>query len=257
MKRRFFVFALAMAVSLSAIALPRVIAHRGFWTYGESAQNSISSLLNAAKAGCYGSEFDVSITSDGVCVVNHDPDIEGTEIETARYTDIKDKKLKNGETLPTLRQYLEAGKSLSEPTRLILEIKPHKTKENEDRCVAEVVRLVKELSMQDRVDYISFSMNICDRLVELQPGANIAYLKSDLSPTEVKSHGINGIDYYGPIVAEHPEWIEEAHRIGMSVNVWTINADADIDRFARLNVDFITTDHPVNAMKIIQSTTQD
>ena len=245
-----------MAVYSAAIALPRVIAHRGYWMKEGSAQNSLSSLRNADSVQCYGSEFDVSVTSDGVCVVNHDADIEGVVIETASYADIKDKKLKNGEQLPTLRQYLQAGLALSNGTRLILEIKPHKTRENEDRCVAETVRLVEELGIGDRVDYISFSMNICERLAEASPKSNIAYLKSDMSPAEVKKHGFNGIDYYGPVVLQHPEWIEEAHRLGMSVNVWTINDAEAIRQFARLDVDFITTDYPEQAMEIIRSEAQ-
>ncbi len=242
-----------MAVFSAAIALPRIVAHRGFWKQEGSAQNSLSSLLNADRAGCYGSEFDVSITKDGVCVVNHDADIEGIEIESANYSDIKDKKLCNGETLPTLQRYLLAGLALGNGAKMVLEIKPHKAKENEDRCVAEVVRLVNELVMQDRVDYISFSMNVCERLSEAVPEANIAYLRSDMSPAEVRKHGINGIDYYGPALLQHPEWIEEAHSLGMNVNVWTINLDEEISRFARLGVDYITTDHPDRAMSLVGS----
>ena len=90
----------------------QVIAHRGYWKTEGSAQNSISSLQNTFKIGVYGSEFDVHITRDGEVVVFHDDDIDGIKIENANYADIKDKRLKNGERIPTLNEYLIAAKPL-------------------------------------------------------------------------------------------------------------------------------------------------
>lgn len=89
----------------------QVIAHRGYWKTEGSAQNSISSLNNTHRIGVYGSEFDVHITRDGIVVVFHDDDIDGIKIENAQYADIKDKRLANGEGIPTLKEYLEAAKA--------------------------------------------------------------------------------------------------------------------------------------------------
>ena len=75
-----FAIALSALAALSASAADhdvKVIAHRGYWTAPGSAQNSIDALAQAAKAGCYGSEFDVWMTSDSVIVVNHDGWING------------------------------------------------------------------------------------------------------------------------------------------------------------------------------------
>lgn len=102
----------------------QVIAHRGYWKTEGSAQNSISSLKNTYRIGVYGSEFDVHITRDGEVVVFHDDDIDGIKIENAQFADIKDKRLKNGETIPTLKQYLNAAKPLGN-MKMILEIKEH------------------------------------------------------------------------------------------------------------------------------------
>ena len=107
---------LLMGVILPSAAKDRakqVIAHRGYWKTEGSAQNSISSLRNTYNIGVYGSEFDVHITRDGEVVVFHDDDIDGIKIENANYTDIKDKRLKNGEPIPTLKEYLEAAKTLA------------------------------------------------------------------------------------------------------------------------------------------------
>ena len=104
MKKRLIAAMLAVGSCGILFAQTRVIAHRGYWDCEGSAQNSITALVKSAEAGVYGSEFDVSITADGVPVVNHDDDIQGHVIETSRYADIKDLKLPNGETLPTLER---------------------------------------------------------------------------------------------------------------------------------------------------------
>lgn len=238
-------------VTLSGIAQTKVIAHRGYWKCEGSAQNSIASLEKAAEAKVYGSEFDVQMTQDKEIVVNHDDSIHGLSIFDTPFAELKDLKLSNGEKLPTLDDYLTAGKKLPD-IQLILEIKPHKTKEAEDEAVKIIVDKVKKMQMEKQVEYISFSMNICEQLVELTPDSEIAYLKSDVAPKELKEKGINGIDYYIMVLAEKPEWIDEAHGLGMKVNVWTINDMNLVQKMIDRKVDYITTDYPLEVKKLTQ-----
>lgn len=227
----------------------KVVAHRGYWNCPGAAQNSIAALRNAHEVGVWASEFDVHITIDGVIVVNHDDDLHGTIIEEATYADIKDMTLANGETIPTLRQYLEAGKPLGD-LRLVLEVKAHKTAEREDRCVAACLKEVTEMGLQDRVDYISFSLHACEQLIKLDPKVRVYYLNGELSPTEVKAKGFAGIDYAGDVLMQHPEWIAQAHDLGMKVNVWTIDEVHNIERCRQGGVDYITTNKPAEALHI-------
>lgn len=238
-------------VTLSGIAQTQVIAHRGYWKCEGSAQNSIASLEKAAEAKVYGSEFDVQMTQDKEIVVNHDDSIRGLSIFDTPFAELKDLKLSNGEKLPTLDDYLTAGKKLPD-IQLILEIKPHKTKEAEDEAVKIIVDKVKKMHMEKQVEYISFSMNICEQLVELTPDSEIAYLKSDVAPKELKEKGINGIDYYIMVLAEKPEWIDEAHGLGMKVNVWTVNDMNLVQKMIDRKVDYITTDYPLEVKKLTQ-----
>ena len=115
---------LAMALTVGA---QEVICHRGYWDTDGSAQNSIRSLVKADSIGAWGSEFDVWMTADGVLVVNHDETFNDVVIETAKWKQLKNMRLENGEPLPTLDHMLECGKQLK--TRLILEMNPHTSKE--------------------------------------------------------------------------------------------------------------------------------
>lgn len=248
------IFAMAFALLLMAGGIQaetEVIAHRGYWNCDGAAMNSIAAMKNAYKAGVAGSEFDVHITTDGVVVVNHDDDIHGVVIEESKYAQIKNMKLANGETLPTLRQYLSEGKKLGN-MRLVLEIKAHKTPERENRCVAECVKEVKEAGLESRVDYISFSMHACEQVHKVDPKAPVYYLGSDVAPDAIKAKGFAGIDYYGGAFKKNPAWITEAHKLGLKVNVWTIDEVKDIQECVNSTVDYITTNKPVEAKKIAE-----
>lgn len=240
-----------VACIVSIQAQTQVIAHRGFWKTEGSAQNSIAALQKADEAKVYGSEFDVLMTVDGKIIVNHDNSIEGMVIAETPYKKLKNLTIKNGEKLPTLKKYLKKGKKLD--TQLILEIKPLPTKEMEDKATASIVKMVKRMNLEDRVEYISFSLNICEQLVKLTPTSEIAYLNGDIAPYELKKKGINGIDYHHSVLLKkHPEWVDEAHQLGMKVNVWTVNKEEMMKELIKMEVDYITTDQPLEAQKLVK-----
>jgi glycerophosphoryl diester phosphodiesterase len=230
-----------------------VIAHRGYWKTEGSAKNSISSLANAQKLDIYGSETDVHLTADGAIIVNHDDSIQGLDISSTSLQVLKTLKLSNGEALPTLDEYLTQTRK-DKNMRLIIEIKNKKDTLLEQQTVKAVVDLVRKIKMNKAVEYISFSMNACKTLLEAKAGAPIAYLAGKdgaLTPAELKKIGLSGLDYHHSVLTKHPEWIAEAHSLGLTVNVWTVNDPAVIRKLIDLGVDFITTDEPVIARKLI------
>ena len=250
MIKKTLISALALVACIIGIqAQTQVIAHRGFWKTEGSAQNSIAALEKAAEERLYGSEFDVQVTLDGKLIVNHDSKFQGFVIAETPFKELKKIKLKNGEKLPTLKKYLKAGKK--QDIQLILEIKSHKSKEVEDKMAADIVKMVKKMGLQKQVEYIAFSLNICEQLAKLTPESEIAYLNGNLSPAELKKKGINGIDYNQKVLEKHPEWVEEAHRLGMKVNVWTVNKEDMMRKFIDMKVDYITTDYPLETQKLL------
>lgn len=246
--KKLIVMAAACLMTLAAAAQTKIVAHRGYWDCAGSAQNSITSLKLADKIGCYGSEFDVHLTKDGVIVVHHDQNVGKIDIQTSTYKALKKERLRNGEKIPTLEQYLDAGKDLS--CKLVLEIKRQMVQSHEDSLVRQCVDLVKSKGLTDRIVWISFSGKACELLHQLLPDAHIQYLLGDWDPKTVKAKGLSGIDYEQKVIALHPEWIKECHDLGLVVNVWTVNDLNTINQFIKAGVDFITTNAPVEGLKL-------
>ena len=77
------------------------------------------------------------------------------------------------------------------------------------------------------------------------------YLEGDRTPAEVLEAGINGIDYHFSRFQRHPEWVKEAHDLGMSVNVWTVDSREVMLEMLELGVDQLTTNKPALARGLI------
>ena len=179
-----------MASLADLAAQTQLVTHRGYWDCEGSAENSIASLKKSKDVNAYGSELDVIITADGVPVVHHDSTIDGILIEEANYDQIKDRKLSNGEVLPTLESYLQAFKEIPD-MKLVLEVKPH-----------------KRVGMD--------------------------------------------MDYHYEVFDKNPTWIKESKDLGVKVNVWTVNDPAIMQSLVEQDVDFITTNAPLELNKILK-----
>ena len=242
--KRIFILMAALLVGLTAVAQPKIVAHRGYWRTDGSAQNSITSLQKAAAVGCYGSEFDVWLTADGVPVVFHDATIDGIRIEDTTFATLMNHRLQNGEFIPTLQQYLTEGSKI-EGCQLILEIKPHRNEVRDKRIADMCVDLVRTLGLEKKTEYISFSKVVCQRLHEITPDSKVAYLNGELAPAQIKEMGLTGIDYNEKVFVKHPEWLQEAKQLGVEVNVWTVDGEENLRHHANLEgVDLITTNDP-------------
>lgn len=234
---------------------PDICAHRGFWhcEAAQDAENSIASLRLAQENGLWGSEMDIHLSADGVVVVNHDHIFHGLVIAEHSYEELAAAgKLKNGESLPTFEEYAAQGK-LS-PCVLVVELKPQPTREGADKLLDNTVRILKEAEIFDpsRAMFISFDLELCKRIGAEYPQFTNQYLGGRLSPSELKEMGINGLDYHFSEFRAHPEWVEEAHSIGMSANVWTVDNPEDMAWLIGLGVDSITTNEPLLLRSVIK-----
>ena len=251
MKQRFFFIALLCLWCMGLGAQVKVVAHRGYWKIDGSAQNSLSSLIKADSIKCFGSEFDVWLTADGKLVVDHDKTFKGANMEEDNLKTIRQIKLDNGETLPTLDEYLKCA--LKHPDiRLVLEMKPLSSLVREDEAVKKIVKALKKYKLLDRTDIISFSINACLEFKKALPDTKIYYLNGDIWPYRIKALGLAGIDYSMSDFQKHPEWIEEAHKEGLEVNVWTVDKEEDLRYFIDQGVDYITTNEPELLQRLLK-----
>ncbi|HJC26541.1 DUF4855 domain-containing protein [uncultured Alistipes sp.] len=220
----------------------KVVAHRGFWRTEGSDQNSVASLLKADELGAWGAEFDVWRASDGVLVLNHDGVHDGHNVQTTPSTVLTTLRLANGETMPTLDEYLAAAKRTK--IHLVLELKPHATPEAETAAAEAAVKAVEAAKLSKRVTYITFSRHAMEELIRLAPKNDVLYLGGDISPEELEKLGAAGGDYNHGVYLKHPEWLEYMKQHGMISNVWTVNHPVDMIWAMRQKIDFLTTDRP-------------
>lgn len=238
------ILGLAIAGTVIMKAQTRIIAHRGYWqTQPPTTENSLKALENAQKLKIYGAEFDVRMTKDGILVVNHDEHHAKMEISETSFKDLEKVKLSNGENFPTLKDYLKKGKK-DNALKLIVEIKPDKTKEKEDELTAKTIQMIKDMKLESRCEFISFSLNICKEIKKLAPSFKVQYLKGELSPQEIKKEGLDGIDYHYSIFQKNPAWIAEANALGLITNAWTVNDPAVFEELKKQNIGFVTTNIP-------------
>ncbi len=233
------------------------VAHRCYHENGSQdktyPENSLAAFKRTQELGIWGAEIDVWITRDGEVVVNHNAtvptDPKNRRLEDSYYADLQDIRLSNGEALPTLSSFLKQMKARP-GLKLVLEIKTHSKLEDNQRVVDKCVQMVKDAGLEDQVTWIAFSYSSCMRIAEQLPKAIVSYLGGDQSPKRCFSDGIKGIDYEKGRLKD--SWIKEAHELGMSVNVWTINDQESMMKFIAKGADFITTNDPDALKKLLE-----
>jgi len=234
---------------------PGIVAHRGFHRFEGSAENSVSAMQQAVAHDFEGTEFDVQLTGDDVAIVFHDAKMQGFVICNTPYDTLQQLSaftLKSGETVPTLDEFLGACSQVlqeqhprEKQTRLFFEIKPHASAVQRYHLIGQIIEAIGKYQLHDDIFFISFDLDACEMLSQLMPDIPVAYLEGDLSPAVLHEKGISDLDYHWSKFVDHPEWVEEAHNLGMTVNVWTVNTPEKAKEMLRLGVDYITTDHPL------------
>lgn len=222
-----------------------VIAHRGAWKAKNLPENSIAALKQAIALGFTGSEFDVRMTADSILIVTHDADYAGVLIEENTYATLAKHKLENGEILPTLKDYILTGMENNSATGLVCELKPSKTEGRNTLMAEKVVSLIAELHAQAYISYyISFSYEILQKIMELDPNAKTQYLDGSKAPEVLSKDGISGLDYAVHKLKRNPQWIQQAKDKNLKLNAWTANSVEDLDWLIANNFDYITTNEP-------------
>ena len=112
--------------------------------------------------------------------------------------------------------------------------------------------MLREKGLMSRTEFITFSPNAVEQFIK-RTFNPVYYLNGDYSIDVLKEKGCAGADYHYGVFKKDPGMIKGIQDAGMKVNVWTVNKEADLQHFIDANVDFITTNDPLLAQKLIKA----
>lgn len=218
------------------------IGHRGAPTLVP--ENTVEGFHKAAAFGVHGVEFDIHLCSSGEPVVIHDDTVDRTTYGTGKVAKLTLKQLRKlevrgGGYIPTLAEVFDV---LGEEFYYFIEIKAAKAA----IPVAKMVSgLVKKGWKAERLTIISFQHEALQAVKRKFPALCIGASFEELKAGDIaiaKKIGAGAIvPHYKEITVKD---IQEAHKAGLKVIVWTVNETPDIIRMGTMGVDGIISDHP-------------
>ncbi len=249
-----------------------VIAHRG--GAGLAPENTMAAFRKAVAMGVDMLEMDVHMTKDGHIVVIHDSTVDRTTDGAGKVNEMSFRKLEEldagyrftpdggmsypyrgkGITIPSLEEVLSSFPN----TRMSIEIKP-----SNPLVADKVVSLVKKHHADERVLLISFDSNVMHRVRTIDPDVVTGASKWEMETFWIMQE-LHIWRLYRPIpdVLQLPDtWkghqvvtpglIRAAHKLGMKVQVWTVDDPAEMEKFIGEKVDGIITDRPDLLLKLL------
>ena len=216
------------------------IGHRG--ARGYEPENTLRSIRRAFELGAHGVEIDVWYV-DGELIVIHDATLQRTTngrgfVSRKSFEQLRALDAGAGERIPTLREVLETVEGLG---FINIELKGRKTAQP-------VSALLEEFVEKRGWSYESFILSSFHRSELAQicnPAIRIGMLCAKPTPLYYLSARRLGAWSIHPS-ARHTtaRFVENAHRRGYKVFVYTVNSPLEIERMRAIGVDGVFTDFP-------------
>lgn len=163
----------------------------------------------------------------------------------------------DGQRIPTLAEVFALVRARGADVRFNIETKitpqqPEMTPEPE-AFVKLLLAEIDRAGVRSRVTLQSFDWRTLAAAQRLAPGIATAYLSAQQSwlnnvpgpePVPARVHAARGAiwsPFFGDLT---PETLAQARQLGLQVIVWTVNAEADIERMLDWKVDGIISDRP-------------
>jgi glycerophosphoryl diester phosphodiesterase len=254
-----------------------VQGHRG--ARGHLPENTLPAFSLAIEMGVSTLELDVGVTRDGVVVVHHDrrlnPDVarglDGrwlaaptpaihslTFAELERYdvgrlrpgsayaTHLPRQQPIDGTRVPRLAELFAMAAKTS--VRFNIELKllashPEETLAPGPFAHA-VIAEVRKAGMESRCTLQSFDWRAVKAVEREAPDIATAYLAAAKDADVARARAAGAKTWSPDFRALAPSMVDEAHRAGMRVVVWTVNEPRDIARMIDWGVDGIISDYP-------------
>ncbi|WP_291320178.1 glycerophosphodiester phosphodiesterase family protein [Desulfonatronospira sp.] len=222
-----------------------ISAHRG--SSMQAPENTIPAIEQAIKDGADYVEIDVRRTADGVPVLLHDRDLRrvaGTSVPVWEL-DLKEVQRLDagswfhprfaGVGIPTLEEVIEV---VRDRAKLYLEIKPSVHTPDLTRLVVE---LLQEKDFVDQVLLGAMNQEILREAKQLEPDLRTS-LFVHTAIGEPDRSLLDALGLRAAITTVRD--IQQAHRHGHELHVWTVNDRREMSRFIDMGVDNIITDRP-------------
>jgi len=249
--------------------LPLIIGHRG--ASALAPENSLAAFHRAIADGADGIEFDVRLSRDGVAVVIHDATLERTGRVRRKVADLTAAELQStgigkwftqsrrtigvidqdfaDERVPLLAQVFELFKA--NRGRLYLEMKADEGEGSD--LVAEVVRMIQETAVRDRVVVECFDLGLIEavkkRAARIRTAALFeprlsrprTFVRSDYSRRAADA-GADEIALHHALANRRN--IEEAIRLNQNVVLWTIDKPSWVAKARDWGIMALITNNP-------------
>ena len=220
-----------------------VWAHRGCTEPAENApegftENTLDAFVEARRRGADGVELDVRLTADGGLAVHHDAEVPGLglicELGVA--------------DLPAHVPLLADALGACEGMLVNVEIKnaPQDPGWDEGEAVAALTAAaIEEAGWTDRVLVSSFqpaTLRAVQAADERLPIGALWGWAAEPGPAlaVAAASGFRAVHPFVTLVTA--DLVSQAHAAGLAVNVWTVNAPADLAAMVALGVDAVITD---------------
>jgi glycerophosphoryl diester phosphodiesterase len=223
---------------------PLVGGHRG--NPAEQPENTLASFRSAIELGVDMIECDVHLSSDGELVVIHDHTLDRTTNGTGlvrqhTLAELRELDAGAGERVPILAEVCELAREGA--VGLCVEIKqiPIPYPGLEEKLTSQL----EDLGMLEQAAVISFHHGSVKRVKELEPRLSTGVLEGarPLDPAGIMRAAL--ADLYAPhFGAMDTELVEEVHRAGGAVGVWTVDDGAGIAWCKICRPDSVFTNRP-------------
>ena len=234
---------------------PLVFAHRGGAALAP--ENTLAAFDNGLALGADGLELDVHLARDGVVVVHHDPTLERTTMLTGLVAERTSGELARA-GVPTLTAVFTRYRDV----RIIVEMKV-----NSAELARATVEAVRATSAVDRVCLGSFGLRVLREVRALEPAIATSAAREEVRWAlyrswcrwPVSSPGYGGYqvpEISGTTRVVSARFVEAAHRAGLQVQVWTVDAEADARRLLAWGVDALITDRPDVIVPVCKAVTR-
>lgn len=236
----------------------KIFAHRG--ASGYAPENTLEAFALAIEQGADGIELDVQLSKDGIPVVIHDETLDRVTQKNGYVKDYTLKELKELTVLatkfpeyavskiPTLEEVLDAVKASGIQVNIELKTGIFWYPDIEQK----VADIVEKTGMQNQVIYSSFNHYSVQKMKEIVPEAETAYLYSDVILDVENYAKMTKVDGLHPAVyhVKMSDFLKKYLKSGLNIRVWTVNQEVDMEQLISANITAVITNYPDLALKI-------